>query len=185
VLIPVEALETMLRGITMYTNISFTVNPAYNRNIIEVRRYLVDSLAGILPLSLLLTDQMLHNLSGISRQTLLLLQMVYPIVMGASLIIASGLSMFMMLQTAKSAAILHVIGTSKKKTALMLLTEQFIICLVGLLPGLGALALLGAVFNQAMLMALGLYLAGVVIGAVIGVVLVIRRPALALLQVKE
>ena len=189
VLLPVDALESMLRAITMFTTLSFTIDPAYNRDMIAVREYLdaiiVPAAAGLVPLRLVLSDQALHNLTGISRQTLLLLQMVYPIVLGASLIIAMGLSMFLMLQTAKSAAILHVVGTGKIKTAGMLLAEQFIVCLAGLIPGVVFLAVMGVVFSGAMLVTIGLYLAGMALGAVLGVVVVIKRPALALLQLKE
>jgi len=176
---PLDALEYIMNWVVMYNDFRFTVDPIYNHDLWEVIGF-INRFAHFR-----IWDESLNHIIGIARQTLLLLELIYPIALGASVIIAGGLSMLLMLQNAKSAAILHVVGTSKKKTMLMLLAEQFVVCLGGAIPGLLALGLMGVTFDGALFMAIGLYLGCVALGAVTGAVMIINHPPLALLQVKE
>ena len=189
VLMPVDAAENILGGVLMYSTLRFTVKTEYNREISDVFEYLNDialhRTAGLLPLWLNLRDQILYTLVGVASQTLLLLELVYPVALGASVLIAGGLSMLLMLQTAKNAAILHVLGATKKNTMAMLLCEQVLVCLAGVAPGLLALAVMGVSFGGVFLLSVGLYFGAVLLGAVIGAVLVINRQPLELLQVRE
>jgi len=180
--IPLYALEHLLGFVIRYNVFNFTVDPVHNRNLTHVREFITGNIGR---LSIQMWDEELNNMIGIANQTLLLLELIYPLALIASIVIAGGLSMLLMLQNAKSAAILHVIGTSKKKTMLMLLMEQFLVCLGGVLPGLLMLLAMRVSFDSALFMAVGLYLAGVAAGAIMGAVMVIRRPPLVLLQVKE
>jgi len=182
-LLPLDAIEYLLGVVVMYNDFRFTIDPQYNYNINHVIEFVEDVLRNRYDLTI--WDEALNYIIGIARQTLLLLELIYPLALGTSVIIAGGLSMLLMLQNAKAAAILHVVGTSKKKTMLMLLAEQYIVCLGGVLPGLIILALMGVTFDAALFMAVGLYLGSVGLGALIGVIMVISRPPLSLLQVKE
>jgi len=182
-LMPLDALEHMLGEVVRYNLFNFTIAPEYNRYLDDVTEFVYSAIGGRYFFQI--WDEAINNLVGIASQTLLLLTLIYPIALGASVIIAGGLSMLLMLQNAKSAAILHVVGTSKKRTMAMLLLEQLIICMGGVVPGLIALALMGVSFDMALLMAMALYMGSVTLGATIGAVMVINRPPLALLQVKE
>ena len=182
-------LGQLMGGGMMYSRINFNINPAFNREVEEIREIITplvhDRLAGHLPLRLFINDQDLHIQVGIASQALLLLELMYPIAMGAALIIAGGLALLLMLQNAKRAATLHVLGTSKGQTVLLLFAEQFIVCMAGVLPGVLALLLLGVSFNTTLMISFGLYLAGVFICAVVGAVIIIWREPLDLLQVRE
>ncbi|MCL2572728.1 MAG: ABC transporter permease [Defluviitaleaceae bacterium] len=188
-LLPAGTIEELMRGMTLYTTFRFTVNPDYNRDILYVRNYINDivtsGIAGVGMLMLTFLDQLLHTLVGVANQTLLLLELVYPVALTASAAIAGGLSMLLILQTAKTAAILHVLGTTKKKTVVILLMDQVLICLAGMLPALVVLAIIGATFSSMFLLSLGIYFTAIVIGAFIGAVLVVKRPVLVMLQVRE
>ena len=181
--------ENIMAGMTMYSTFSFTINPAYNREIAYVREHLTSIVlarnAGLLLLRLFLSDQTLHNLIGVATQTLLLIELVYPVAMAAALAIASGLAMLLMLQNAKKAATLHVLGMSKISTMVMLLVEQLLVCLAGMAVGLIALALMNVNFSQTLVISFGLYLAGVFITSLVGAGIIIRREPLELLQVRE
>ena len=189
ILIPLDAFEEHLRAMGLYTTLTFTVDPAYNREIARVHEYISDivlsRISGVLYLRLVFLDQMLYSMVGVANQTLLLLELVYPVVMVALITIAAGLSMLLLLQTAKNAAILHVLGATKGKTMVLLLGEQILVCLAGMLPGMVFLAILGVVFGGTLLISLGLYFAAVLAGALVGGIIVIRRKPLELLQVRE
>ncbi|MCL2360374.1 MAG: ABC transporter permease [Defluviitaleaceae bacterium] len=182
-LLPLDAIEYLLGVVVMYNDFRFTISPEHNHDITHVVDFVDDVLRNRYVFQI--WDEALNYIIGIARQTLLLLELIYPLALGTSVIIAGGLSMLLMLQNAKAAAILHVVGTSKKKTMAMLLSEQLIVCLGGVVPGLIALALMGVTFDVALFMAVGLYLGAVAAGAIVGAIMVINRPPLALLQVKE
>ncbi|MCL2572727.1 MAG: ABC transporter permease [Defluviitaleaceae bacterium] len=188
-LLHTDAIAELMDGMTLFTTFRFTVNPDYNRDILYVHDYINSIItgrtAGVGRLLFTFWDQLLHTLVGVANQTLLLLELVYPVALTASAAIAGGLSMLLILQTAKTAAILHVLGTTKKKTVVILLMDQVLVCLAGMLPALVVLAIIGVTFSSMFLLSLGIYFTAIVIGAFIGAVLVVKRPALGMLQVRE
>ena len=109
--------------------------------------------------------------------------------MGVSALIALGLALLLVIQSAREAAILRVLGTPKGKTWVMLGGGQVLLCLLGLLLGLAALTLLrqdvAAVLGGPSLLCAGLYLAGSLCGTIAGAAYVTKDKALELLQVKE
>ena len=180
-------LEGMMRGLMMYSAFNFTIDPAYNRIIEEVREFLTQSVqrGAMLDIWIFMTDQMLHNMISIATQTLVLLGLVYPVAVGAAVFIASGLALLLMLQNAKKAATMHVLGMSKLQTMGVLLSEQIYVTLAGMVPAVIVLAILGVTLSTPLLISFGLYFAGVFICAFVGAVLIVRREPLELLQVKE
>jgi len=129
-------------------------------------------------------DEELRTVVGSMEENLSLLRLLYPVAIAVSLIIGIGLSMLLMLQNAKNAAIMRVLGSPKNRTLLILCTEQLIVCLFGLLFGLCLSAIAGWGAGASVIIAV-LYLSGVFIGSAVGGLLVINRPPLELLQVKE
>ncbi|MCL2854503.1 MAG: ABC transporter permease [Defluviitaleaceae bacterium] len=190
-LIPTAALEYVLGGFISYSVLSFAVDTIHNPQIDRVRETLEvipASFGGLRNLSmhLFLQDEELRNTTTAVGQTILLLDLMYPVALAISATIAIGLSMLLMLQSAKNAATMRVLGTGKSKTQSILTIELLAVCIGGLLMGILWLVLaawgLGAV---AILSAAGIYLVGSVLGAVIGVALTTRKPPLELLQVRE
>jgi len=189
VFLPVEALEELIGFILMFTHIDFTVDEVYNREMAQVRSYLYANVMernlGLVPLAFSLNDQRLFDLVAVATQTHLLLELVFPILLAAAMLIAGGVSLYLVLQTARQAAYLHAMGASKACTAAMILTESLLVWLAGALVAIGALVVIGAGFTIVLWVTMGLFVLAVVGCAVAGMVSVVRRPVLEMLQVKE
>jgi len=99
-------------------------------------------------------------------------------------IIGAGLAMLLALQNTKNAAVMRVLGASKKRTLFMLWLEQLLICAIGLMLGIIAMSLLGLTAAQISILA-ALYLIGAVAGAAIGAFIVTNKAPLDLLQTRE
>jgi hypothetical protein len=180
--IPISFYESVMGGMAYFSSFSFTVKPEYNRYLDQVREELSDITLGH---DFALTDYDFHTMIGLANQTLLLLRLVYPLAVATSIIIAFGLGLLLMLQTSKNASILRVLGARKAKAMLMLLSEQIIVSLTGVAFGMAALAALASTFDRQFAFVLGMYLAAVLAGAIIGSVTVCNRTPIRMLQVKE
>ena len=123
------------------------------------------------------------------RNALSLLAALYPAALAAALLIGAFLCCLTVLQSSKEAAIMRVLGTTKRKTRIVMSLEQCLLGVAGLVLG-GAVLLavngqaMRAVSGQMLLFA-ALYFGVVLASAVICSVLATRRSALELLQVRE
>jgi len=188
--IPLEALEYIIGDELRYISMRFEIDPALNREMPRIQEEIENIIgapgAGEVALRLWLHDDVLRMVVGPMEQNLSLLRLLYPVAIALSVIIGLGLSMLLMLQTAGVAAIMRVLGASRKTSRIMLCIEQMIICLTGLIIGIIILAITGWGFGFASsLLLAGLYFAGALTGAVLGAINVTKRPPLELLQVKE
>jgi hypothetical protein len=189
-IMPLAALEYLMEEDTGYIMFHFEIPTEYSREINRIREEFTAIMerpdAGWAELNIIIRDQELRRVAAPMEQTLSILRMLYPVVIGASIIIGLGLAMIFMIQSAKNAAVMRVLGGTNRKTRITLIVEQLLICMIGLAVGLAVLIITGWGFGLASsLMLMGLYVIGVLIGAVSGAVLVTNRPALDLLQVKE
>ena len=122
-------------------------------------------------------------------QTYRLLELLYPIAFALALALGGILPAGVILQSAKEASLLRVLGTTKRRTRAMLSLEQVILCLLGLVCA--AIGLIGLKGNALLPVSglLGLYtgthLFFCILGTVLAAVSVTRRNILELLQVKE
>jgi len=186
VIIPLAAMEYILSEEIGYITFTFEIEPSYAADLDAVKLELerIAGTASWVELELVMHDDELRNVVGSMEQTLSLLRLLYPVAIAISIIIGAGLSLLLMLQNAKNAAIMRVLGSTKNRTRAVLWIEQLAVCLIGLIIGLAAVFILdwGALVS---VMLAGLYLVGVVIGSVVGSVLVTSKPPLELLQVKE
>jgi len=138
------------------------------------------------PLQLLFFDEELRNMVGAMSQILLLLELLYPIALALAIIIGAAVALLLMLQMEQNAAIARVLGASKFKTCVMLCTEQIIVCTWGLIIGLAALTIISWGFGLVALVTVaGIYMASVIVGAVVGAVIITARAPIDLLQVRE
>jgi len=168
----------------------FDIDPLYNREMDQVRSEIEEIAehinAGDVPLRLVLDDEELRMVVIPMEQNLSLLRLLYPVAIALSAIIGLGLSMLLMQQNAKVAAIMRVLGTTITKARTTLCSEQLVVTLVGIAIGMTILALLGWGFGFASSLFLAaVYLVGTAIGTVIGATVITNRPPLNLLQVKE
>lgn len=118
-----------------------------------------------------------------------LVEALFPIAVAAAVVIGLIGPLLVILQSAQEAAFLRILGVTKKRVRCMLMFEQIILCLSGILLVAGGLALsnLGLFVESLRTLAFcfGLYLLACVCGTSVAAVQVTRRKALELLQVKE
>ena len=185
---PLRALESLFGDFTGFLTFRFTIDPVFNHDLAAAREEIEQYLTR--PrypwrerLAVNIWEQELRFGVASLEQHVLLLQLLIPIATVVSVIIAAGLTMLFMLQNAKNAAMIRVLGMSKGKAQFALWSWQMIPCIDGVAAGLLLSVILGLRANLAMV-ALP-YFAGAVLGAAVGAVLITNRAPLDLLQVKE
>lgn len=118
-----------------------------------------------------------------------LLEALFPIALAAAVLIGLFGPLLVVMQSAKEAAFLRVLGVTKKRARCMLILEQAALCLVGVILVAGGLALYSpGVFTRSMgtlAVCYALYFLGCVCGAVVAAVQITRHRIMELLQVKE
>ena len=174
-----------------YITFRFEVEPLRNREIEDFRERLEEIVsrgsASWTHLTFDLFDGELEFVVRQMEQNLFILQLLYPIAIGVALLIAVGLSILLMFQNAKNAAVMRVLGISKNKARWMFLVEQGVVTLLGLTFGLLGLILISNSFelDSRIFSFIGLYFIGTLVGSLVGAILVSNRSPLDLLQVKE
>ena len=122
-----------------------------------------------------------------------LMRVLYPVTLALSLLVAAGIAALFVMTSAKEAAIMRVLGTTKFRSRAMLSLQNIFTSLLGLTLGLLAvLACIGqmqpellASFAGTSILGAALYLLAAIAGATVSAVAVTRRNPLELLQVKE
>lgn len=193
ILIPTTGLKLLVGENLNYSVAEFVLDPSKNRNLPEFRKKMetlfADGGGGIIGLNFLLWDEVLTQVVEPLEKNLSLMAVLYPVTVVLSVIIAAGLALLLMFQTAREAAIMRVLGTAKHRARVMLWGEQLLLCFIGLLSGLILLIALRQDVSEVLagtaLTCAGLYLAGTLLGALSGAIFVTNRMPLELLQVKE
>ncbi|MCL2226877.1 MAG: hypothetical protein FWB97_04530 [Oscillospiraceae bacterium] len=195
IIMPLDAMMDFLGPISRvrvyewgFTDFAFEIAPAHNREILYVRERLEEIVrqrnAGWVPLSLMMHDEELRVVVGSMEQNLSFLRLLYPVAVIVSMAVGFGLSVLLIMQNAKNAAIMRVMGVSRRRTQAVLCIEQLGVCVSGLALGLAVPPMFGWSIGAAVMLA-GLYLLGTAAGSAAGAALVTNRPPLELLQVKE
>lgn len=187
-----DSVARLVESKNRFKKASFMINPSRNRELAsstaELDRIVRTNMSGLVPMVLRLWDEELRQVVEPMEYTLSLLEVLYPIIVMASIMIAAGLAILMILQSIKLAAMLRILGTTRARVIAMQSSEQVIICLAGLILGiladfifLGAtIALSSSSFAQA-----GLYLIGALFGSLFAARLAVSKSPMDLLQVKE
>ncbi|MGD0611585.1 MAG: FtsX-like permease family protein [Anaerolineales bacterium] len=190
ILISLSALESMQGSQTKFTVAHFVLDPKKNRELPQFRADMEKPI-GIYGgnVRLIVWDEQLSSVIAPLEKNLSLLEVLYPVVIAVSILIAAGLCFLLLLQTTREAAILRVLGTTKTAVRLALILEPLFLSIIGVIIGLGISGLLwmasGLVTVGPLLTSAGLYLAGVLVGSVIGTISVTNKKPIELLQVKE
>ena len=189
VLMPLAALEFLRGDMLEYIAFRFEVEPAVNRELGEIRAELQERMrrhrqSGAYALDFYLHDSELQVVADL-EQNLQLLELLYPVAVGISVLIGIGLAVLLLLQSAKIAAILRILGFGKKHTRAIVCLEHIIVSLIGLIIGLVILTFAHFGVSAPLPALAALYLSAVITGAAIGSFIMTRRAPLELLQVKE
>ena len=189
---PFTGFGSLQTGRPLLLTATFTIDPTRNRELEqfreETRIVLQENTAGRIgniPLVLILEDAVIDTVILPLEQNLTLLRVLFPIAIGVAFLLGLGLSLLVLLQNAKNAAIMRVLGKTKMATRFMLSIEQLIVCIVGAGIGLVALFLSGAVVSLTLFVLAGIYLLGAFIGTIVGAFVISAKAPLALLQVRE
>ena len=193
ILLPISALEQLEGDELFYAIAEFVFNPAKNRELPEFRIQLdtlfTGQVASVIESTFLFWDEELTEVVEPLEKNLSLMTLLYTVTVVVSVLIAAGLATLLLFQSARDAAIMRVLGTTKSRARAMLCGEYLLLCLVGLVVGLSILVALRqdvvAVLQGPALVCAGLYLAGASGGALYSAIAVTNRMPLELLQVKE
>ncbi|MDR2166362.1 MAG: hypothetical protein LBE35_00750 [Clostridiales bacterium] len=182
-----------LGGLT-YKTVRIDMNTARNRELEELSPLVEGALTmnhigafiGTVPLELVMNDQELRDIIEPMEQNLSLMRVLYPIAIGVAAVLSIGLSLLIMLQNAKNAAIMRILGKPKTNSQIALCGEQVLTSIFGVVLGLVALLAIGvAAFEAAPIALTVMYFVGVVVGSAVGAVLISAKTPLELLQVRE
>ena len=117
------------------------------------------------------------------RNTLRIVEMLYPIAIVVTLVIGAFLCGLIIVQTSKDIAIMRVLGTSKAKTRTILVIEQMLLCVVGIIIAGIILYIRGALTQ--MWWVFCVYAFVILIASIVASVAASRKNVLELLQTKE
>jgi len=190
VIMPMDAFRTIRGGQMNYITFNFEVNPAFNTDTQFVADELTSILRGgrqgtFMSLGSVLRDEQLRVVAGQMEQNLALMLLLYPVIIVVSVAVGAGLALLLLMQSAKIAAILRVLGYGRRRTRAMLSIEQVIVVITGVLVAFTAMPIIGISFTNQLPVLAGLYVIGATLGAVSGAIIITRRAPLELLQVRE
>lgn len=193
ILISLSAMESIERSQIKYTVAHFILDPTKNRELPQFRadmeKVMQASGAGTGDLRFMIWDEELKIVVGQLDKNITLLKTLYPVVIAVSVLIGAGLCFLLLLQATREAAIMRVLGTTRTAVQLALISEPLILSIIGVIIGLAIARFLwltsDLVPTAPLLTGAGLYLAGVLVGLVIGAISVTNKKPIELLQVKE
>ncbi|MBQ8831318.1 MAG: hypothetical protein IJ017_06940 [Oscillospiraceae bacterium] len=122
------------------------------------------------------------------KSVILLLQLVAPIAIIAMLIIGAFMTCLIIVQTSKDIAIMRVLGTSKRRTRVIIVTERIVLYLVSTVLSVIVMLSMRGISEHTisnMTLVIILYFAAVVLSSLAASVAVTRKKVLELLQTKE
>lgn len=193
IILPLSALEVMEGERLLYQVARFSLDPSKNRNL-ETFRTRMDLLFANhnqrgLPLKMVYWDEELRSVVQPLEKSLSLLQVLYPVTVIVAVLIGLGLNLLLVMQSARDAAILRVLGVSAGRVRGMYTIQQLLLSLFGVFMGLAGVAILrsqpAALLEKQLIFGVLLFLGGALFGALLGVYLITNKNPLELLQVKE
>lgn len=195
-LMPNSAVETMAGDQMLYAGATFFLDPAMNRDLSQFHTELdgiIDKTKSKLTLRTVVRDDELRQAVEPLEDSIVLMKLLYPVVLALSLLVAAGIAVLFVMTSAKEAAIMRVLGTSRLRSRVMLALQTAFTSAAGLLAGLtGVLAYTGRTRPELLAGLVGasalcavLYLLAAIIGAAVSSTVVTSKNPLELLQVRE
>ena len=129
-----------------YSVAEFVLDPVKNRELSarreELKELVAQPNAGALDLTLVLWDEELTQVVGPLEQNVRLMSVLYPVTAALSVLIAIGVSVLLLFQSAREMAALRAMGCTRRRVTGMFSCQQGLLCLLGILLGLVALGAL-------------------------------------------
>lgn len=188
VLMPLSLMQELYEDNLYYSVVDFVLDPSLNRQLDTFRtaaeQVIEDDTKSLLPLNLVIWDEELRTVVQPMEKNLTLMQVLYPITQTVAFLAAGVVVLLLLLQNAKTAAILRVLGIPTRTVGRMLGSELLILGVIGVLAGILLALLLGQWSTQLFLCA-AIYILGLALGAMVGCIAVTKKQPLELLQVTE
>jgi predicted lysophospholipase L1 biosynthesis ABC-type transport system permease subunit len=106
-----------------------------------------------------------------------LLTALFPIAVAAAVLIGAAVPSLIIIQSSKEAAIMRVLGTTKKRTVTILSLEQIILCILA--------SSVFIIYSRVIITGIFIYLAADIFAALIAAAATTNKKPMELLQVKE
>lgn len=188
VLMPLSLMQKLYGSNLYYSVAKFSLAPALNRELDTFRtaaeQIIKNDAKSLLSLNLVIWDEALRMVVQPMEKNLAFMQVLYPVAQTAAFFAAGIVALLLLLQEAKTAAILRVLGIPARTVRRMLGMEQLVLGLVGVAAGMLASAALGK-WSVPLLLCAVIYLLGLAAGTAAGSMTITRKKPLELLQVKE
>lgn len=188
VLMPLALMKALYQNNLYYSVAEFSLDPALNRNLDAFRtsaeQILENDTKSLLSLNLVIWDEELRMVVQPMEQNLTLMRVLYPIAQAVALLAAGAVALLLLLQEAKTAAMLRILGIPTRTVQRMLGLELLTVGLAGISVGVLIAVGLGKWSTQLPLCA-AIYMLGLALGTITGCIVITRRKPLELLQVKE
>ena len=187
IIVPYDALQYLYGDIRGYFTARFTIDPAFNREMEDISEQIRQYARWAQypwrePLTADIWDQDLRLTVSVLEQHVELLKMLFPIALGVSGAVGFAVSLLMVLQNARNAAIMRILGRTKTYTRVVLWLWQSAISADGAIVGVLLSLIIGLSVGDILVTLV--YLLGAVIGAAVGAIIITSRPPLLLLQQK-
>ncbi|MCL2189677.1 MAG: hypothetical protein FWC16_11940 [Defluviitaleaceae bacterium] len=188
ILIPISAMRHLQGDDMRYITLRFDIDPTFNREIHEIREeltYLVYENRRQrlhMHMTVYIRDEELRLVVGQMERNLMLLTIMYPIAVIVSVAIGTALAILLLMQHAKVAAIMRVLGNKKSYVRRKLCLEYIALVLLGATTGLVLMIIFNITFATGATVA---YIGGATVGAITGAMIITSRPPLDLLQIRE
>lgn len=167
----------------------FTFDCTKNRELLQQAEKLEQMAAedkkSLLPLRLVIWDEELREVLEPMERTLALFRILFPAAAAVFAVTGFGLQLLLILQRSREAAIMRALGLPVPEVRRLIVSEQIINGIAGLLAGVLLTGILRWEMTAGTLIGLLAYLAGMAAGAAAGGIAVTDRRPLELLQVKE
>ena len=132
----------------------------------------------------IMETELVDYLAGV----IFLLELIAPVAIIAMLIIGVFMTCLIILQSSKDIAIMRVLGTSKKRTRAIIVSERIVLCIIGVVIALAVTFIMRGSSETVVhhvLIVYSLYFAAILISSAIASVAATRKNVLELLQTKE
>ena len=182
-------MEQLMGNNFFYVVTKFTFDSAKNKELLQKEKELKDMVSsakfGSIEPRLVIWDEELQQVIEPMERNLSFLKIIYPIAVIVFTLIGGVLNFLIISFRAKEAAIIRILGGTKRKVRTLFIVEQGIIYLTGIILGVILIVMLQGGISPNILMNILLYLTGCTLGSILGSIFVTNKIPLELLQVKE
>ena len=161
----------------------FNLDPMFNRNPAQFREAIQDLIAfHEPPYVLILLDHVLREAVTPLERNIEMMNHLYPIILALSFLVATGLTLLILLSSVREIAMIRVMGMSRNRLIIAQLIEKMSMVLLGVILGCIINLIL---FQYINLLGIVIYILGALFALLIYIILFIRMKPLSLLQVNE